>query len=452
MKARTYITILISALILASFGASASSEPESAADGSAGQSTVAVEPLDLSTLFNTAFELSPRIAQARAQWQAADQTAPIVSAWPDPSLQFKWFPGTGSYEAELMQMIPNPRESSLRGSLASNQAEIARLDYEKTVRDVLIDIKISYYELGYIARAEKIASINRDFLNQLVQESQAKYAEGSIGLSEMSAAESRAAQAEYEVGLLTERLFSEQANMRSLLGLSPGTVIGDAELPDAAPVDLDLNRLRELVKANSQELAIAGLTVDGATTNWNLAKAQNAPDFSVGLMYESMAGSAMPAGETDPTMATSSRDNNIAVTFGVTIPIWSGKNNARTAQADAAAEASQAGLEQATNAALADTDRLYWQIVNQQRLVELYRDTLIPQALQAADLAQTWFDSGEIAFSELIEDRLVVRNFQLAGARAEADYLNSLAQLERLIGAPLDSSSQAAGTSSEVAQ
>jgi outer membrane protein TolC len=164
-----------------------------------------------------------------------------------------------------------------------------------------------------------------------------------------------------------------------------------------------------------------------------------------------MSSSAMPAGETDPTMATSSRENNLAVIFGFTIPIWSGKNSARAAQADAQADASQAGLEQATNSALADADRLYWQIVNQQRLVELYRDTLIPQALQAADLAQTWFDAEEISFSELIEDRLVVQNFQLAGARAEADYLSSLAQLERLIGAPLDSSTQV-NTPPEVAQ
>jgi outer membrane protein TolC len=82
----------------------------------------------------------------------------------------------------------------------------------------------------------------------------------------------------------------------------------------------------------------------------------------------------------------------------------------------------------------------------------LYHDTLIPQATQAADLAQTWYESGTNSFTDLIESRLVLENFQLAGTRAQADYLIALAELQRLTGAPIEGAGNANPESQEATQ
>jgi hypothetical protein len=66
--------------------------------------------------------------------------------------------------------------------------------------------------------------------------------------------------------------------------------------------------------------------------------------------------------------------------------------------------------------------------------VELYRNVLLPEAISAADLSQTWYEGEQINFSGLIESRMVVQNFQLATVRAEADYLVELIELQRLTG------------------
>jgi outer membrane protein, heavy metal efflux system len=385
----------------------------------------------------TAFETSPLIAAARANWQATLELYPQATSWPDPTADFKWVTETGSYEAQIMQMIPNPRQTNLQGDIVLTNSEIARLSYEKTVRDVMVDVMQSYYELGYLNRAIRIAQENQDFFQQIVDVANLGYAQNTVALSEKSAAESRLAQSNYEFLLLQEQLYTEQASMRSLLGATPDIDIPDVILPDADTVQLDLDQVRAQVGENRQELAIAGLSVEAATDNVSLSRAMANPDFSLGLMYESMAGAPMATDEMGNPVG-SSRDNTLAIMFGVTIPLWGGKNHARVAQAQAQLEAAQADQARLTNEATASADRIYYQIQNLSRLVELYRDSLIPQANLATDLAQTWYESGESSFNDLVESRLVLGNFELAGSRAQADYLIALAELQRLAGVPVE--------------
>ena len=405
----------------------------------------------LSDLITLAFNNNPSITIARSNWQAAVDEYPQATSWPDPSADFKWFLDSGNYEAQLMQMIPNPRQTSIKGSLALSWSEIARLNYEKTVRDVIVDVMRSYYELGYLERAAQIARENNELFAQVVEVANLDYAQGAIGASEKAVAESRLAQSSYELLLLQEQLYTEQANMRSLLGVSPEDHIGTADLPSADPVDLDLEQIRTQTRENRLELLMAGISVDTASDNVSLAQALASPDFSLGVMYESMAGAPMGIDEMGDPLP-SSRENNVALMFGITIPIWGGKNSSRIAQAEAQLDAVEADQARQVNQAMASADRIYYQIQNLSRLIELYQGTLIPQASQAVNLAQTWYESGESSFNDLIESRLVLGDFQLAGARAQADYLIALAELQRLTGVPVGNTETPVEEAPEVAQ
>ncbi len=50
------------------------------------------------------------------------------------------------------------------------------------------------------------------------------------------------------------------------------------------------------------------------------------------------------------------------------------------------------------------------------------------------EIAETWFQQGQSSFSDFIEAQSVWYNFQLALARARADYGKNLARLERYVG------------------
>jgi outer membrane protein TolC len=76
----------------------------------------------------------------------------------------------------------------------------------------------------------------------------------------------------------------------------------------------------------------------------------------------------------------------------------------------------------------------YFRLENARRLVELYRNDLLPQAAKTLEIAETWFQEGQSSFSDFVEAQAVWYNFQLALARAQADYGKHWIGLERLVG------------------
>jgi outer membrane protein TolC len=114
-------------------------------------------------------------------------------------------------------------------------------------------------------------------------------------------------------------------------------------------------------------------------------------------------------------------------------------------------DASRAALEKAkamtvvqTNETLAAVRETWFRLQTAERLIILYREQLIPQALKAMKTAETWFRQGEGSFSDATETESVWYNFQLALARADADYGKYLARLEALAGRHLTEKDPAA--------
>ena len=50
------------------------------------------------------------------------------------------------------------------------------------------------------------------------------------------------------------------------------------------------------------------------------------------------------------------------------------------------------------------------------------------------EIAETWYREGQASFSDFVETQAVYYNFQLALARANADYGKVLASLEQVVG------------------
>jgi cobalt-zinc-cadmium efflux system outer membrane protein len=394
----------------------------------------------LKNLLTKAYENNPSIAAARSEWLANVEMYPQLKSLPDPNLTLtKPLDGSNTYELELMQMVPNFRYLDLQGKRALNMSDMARIGFEITVRDVLIDVMKSYYELGYLNRATAISTTNRDLFAQLVELGKLRNAKGEIGASELMQAESRLAQSEYELLLLDQLKEAEKASMRKLLGVGSDYQLGDAILPEAAIIPLDLGLLRKSVTENNQELLVSKLSIDLGNTDLSLARSMRIPDLTLGLMYGKMNTTTGTDAMGDPVTMS---DDEYKVILGLNLPIWGGKNKAMVNEAREKRNAADESYKNQLNTAIEETDRLYWKIINLERLVVLYRDTLVPQAQNASQMAQTLYEQGATEFSELLETRMVVGNFEIASVRAQADYLKALADLSRLTGTPVSENEQ----------
>jgi outer membrane protein TolC len=93
--------------------------------------------------------------------------------------------------------------------------------------------------------------------------------------------------------------------------------------------------------------------------------------------------------------------------------------------------------------------QLFFRLANSRRLIELYKNDLLPQTTRSMEIAETWYREGEASFSDFVETQAVYYNFQLSLAKARADYGKYLARLEQLVGQTITKTS---GTNKEKPQ
>ncbi|RMG85042.1 MAG: TolC family protein, partial [Candidatus Dadabacteria bacterium] len=257
------------------------------------------------------------------------------------------------------------------------------------------------------------------------------HAEDRAAFVDVAKAQSQRAQLEYDALLLEELEATERARLNALLNRPSDAEIGPLPEAPVEPLAYTLDEIHRLAAERQEEIRIAEAKVEKARARMDLARYESLPNFKVGLFY---------AGIGDPDVSMEPEDagrDAVGVQFGLTVPLWLGKNAGRTGAARAELERARA----LKTARINDTDAmirsLYFRLKNAERLVTLYRDELLPQAAQSLEVAETWFREGEGSFSDFIETQSVFYNFQLSLARAEADYGKFLARLERLTATSL---------------
>ncbi len=154
-----------------------------------------------------------------------------------------------------------------------------------------------------------------------------------------------------------------------------------------------------------------------------LAEKQYYPDFRVSFKWFENNGISL--------------DQGVGVFFGINVPIWFDKNRARVSEAQNNLRALEFEKKEMENHAFAEINKIYFKIQNSSRLVRLYKESLIPQALQSLEIAETWYKQNKGSFAGLLEARSIWLNFQLAYQRAQADYFQDIARAEKLIGGNL---------------
>jgi outer membrane protein TolC len=392
----------------------------------------------VSDLVAYAYRANPSIQVAREAWKAVVERYRVATALPDPQLMFSYFPepietrlGPQDWNVSLSQAIPFPMKLVKVGDLVEMDARIARLGLDKAVRDVIVRVLESYHELLYIQSAKKVTAQNRDLLGHLRKVAETSYAQDRAMFLDVLKAQSQSAQLQYDALLLEELEQTEKTQVNALLNRSPEAEIGPLVHQPARSVVYDLEAIYQLANQYQEEIQIAEAQIEKAQDKIDLARYEILPDFKLGVFY---AGIGKPDVPTPPPDAG---DDALGVQFGLSIPLWLGKNAGRLGQARAEARKARAMKMSRVNDTFAQIRNLYFRLRNAERLIQLYRDELLPQASESLEIAETWFREKEGSFSDFVETQSIYYNFQLSLVRARADYEKFLARLERLVGRSL---------------
>jgi outer membrane protein TolC len=385
----------------------------------------------LSDLLEYAYRASPMIRAGREDWREALSLQRVKTAYPDPQVTFTYWPETiasdlnnRKYQAMISQTFPFPGKLGAAGKAALAEAQVRQIELDRTVRDIGTAVRESFFELSYIQSAVKIAAQTQALLAQLTTISETAAAQNRAALIDIMKAKSQAAQSAYDVLLLSELQKTEITRLNSLLNRPPDAPLGAMVAEAIRPVVYSLEEIFSFAEINREEIRMAKAAIEKSSAELSVARYDTYPEFMIGVLFESTA----------LNNSNKSRDNMTGVQFGMTLPLWWGKNTGRRDASSAALENAKAMRQVQTNETLAAVRETWFRFQNAERLVILYRDQLVPQSLKAMKTAETWFREKEGSFSDTIETESVWYNFQLALARANADYGKYLARLEALAG------------------
>ena len=432
------LVVIGSVLVLR--GAHGMTEKASTPEQTTDVTTLFAETLELPRLIQVAVARSPKVKAAKAQWLATIEQYPQVTALPDPMFMYGYYArsvetrvGPQRHRISFSQSFPYPGTLDAAGEVVKKAIEIERVKHEQVIRDLIVELKLSYHELAYLQRAVELTQQNYELITSILTIATARYAEGKATLNDVLKAQSQLAQLEYDLVLLAELQRVEHANINGILSIPSSTLLGGTIAVPYAPLDVILADVEKQALSKRQELRIAALNVEKTTEKIALAELQTKPMLKFDLM-------AIETGKALMIDAPDSGKDPFTIGFGVTVPWSSLKNNSKVREAQQNREASTANklvLEDETKVALR---KIYFRLENARRLVELYETTLIPQAGAAIEVAEEWHQEGPKSIAGFLETQSVWLNFNLARLRAIADYQQNLARLEQLVGGKVDDS------------
>ncbi|RMF75683.1 MAG: TolC family protein [Acidobacteria bacterium] len=384
----------------------------------------------------------PRLVAARARARAAAERPAKARSLPDPQLATSLFlvppetrVGPQRLTLGLSQAVPWRGKLAARGRAAARAAERAAREADRLALDLVTRARSLLVRIGYLDRAIGIVDEDLATLQGFEALARARYAAG-IGLAQAAVK----VQAEITRDR-TRRLALEQERAALVAELNalrdrPGTsaVPATAE-PVVRALAADPAKLRAQALSRLPEVAAADAGVAEAGERLRLARLEYRPDFRFGLGWTFVDRRQDAAGRLVPP-----EDNGqdaLALTFGLTIPLWRERLAAGVREAGAV----RAARGERRRDVVLEIDRRLDDLLARVPLVRdqwrLFRDVLTPQAEESLNSARAAYETGRLEMLDLLDAERVLLEVRLGAIRAATDWRLLVIELERTVARPL---------------
>jgi cobalt-zinc-cadmium efflux system outer membrane protein len=395
------------------------------------------EPAKLADLLAEAERNNPQIQAARHGWQSALQIPTQVSTLPDPQIVLQHvsvgsprpFAGYSNSDFAYVglgfsQDIPYPGKLRLRGEIARKDADVTQQRYESVRRAVLAALKLSYFQLAYLAKRQAILEGNGQLLHQVEQAAEARYRSGMGNQQDVLQAQLERTKLLRVITMNQLEAGKVQAVINQLLNRtqsSPG--IATTELSESTAA-YTYDQLLAAAKANNPDIAGAQKMVERQGLQVDLAKKDFYPDFNFQYMWQ----------RTDPTQFRS----YYVVTLGVRLPIYRGRRQQpELAQAEADQNRAKSEYEMQSQQIAFQLRQQFLGAEKSAELLKIYREGLIPQARAELQAGLAAYQSNRQDFQALLASFLDVLKLDEEHSQTLSEHETSLAQIEELTGLSL---------------
>lgn len=395
----------------------------------------------LAAYIEEALENNPGIRQRFAEYRAALQGIPQVTALPDPTLmlgQFLRTPetrvGPQTTSLSLQQRLPWFGRLDEQGKVAAKEAAWRAEQVAAARADVVRRVRLTYYDLAFVDASIELTNEELDLLGHFEDLAQARYSQG-VGLQQ-AVIKLQAEITRYQNRLeqLAARRVDAESALNSLLDRPAATSLPPTPQIERPGTDLDLEVLYEAANRQSPEMKAAFLRIEQQEKRIDVARKEYWPDFTVGVGFTNVLGRRDPAGVAAPPSANGKNIWN--VTVGVNLPIGRRKRDAAVLAATESLIASKEAYHDQWNRLEAAIRSTAFRLETLEDQISLFEQTLLPQAEQSLRASEAAYSTGEISVLELLDSERVLLDVRMGLAQMTSEYMKTLAEMERAVGMP----------------
>jgi outer membrane protein TolC len=387
-------------------------------------------------LIQEALENNPGLEAAVQRVHSAEKVIPQAGALPDPqftlgllnlpvnSFAFDQEPMTGKLIG-IMQKFPFPGKQGLAKEMAEFEATAVKYQQEEVRNRIVQMVKGVYYNLYAIDRALETVQKNQALMEQFIRIAETKYATGTGLQQDVLRAQVEHSKLEDDLIMWQQKRRAAIARLNALLNRpidnSFALTARELHVPEsltfATPVEA-LEQQRPLLLAWKEKIQKVEASV-------KLARRDYWPNFAVGASYR----------QRDNLSNGAVMHDFFSATLSINIPLFfKRKQGAKVSEKELALSAIQAQYKNVFIGVLSDLESIKAEMERNRKRVELYKGGILIQAQQSLESAQAGYQVGKVDFLTLINNWMMLQNYELQYFFAMADFHKALANYELTMG------------------
>ncbi|MEW5842751.1 MAG: TolC family protein [Bacteroidota bacterium] len=387
----------------------------------------------LDTLVTEALQYNPQLKSASQYALAQRQRVNQVSSWDPPQIGIEFYqtpissfpnPLKDGMETDysIQQMFPFPGKLSAMGNAAESNANMYQSQFKALERKIIKDVKTAYYEYYLVERKISLNKENQDLLRNFIEIANKQYQVGMGKQPDIIRAQTELSTLINEGINLNKEKVSVAAMLNTLLNKPVNSPLKDVtEIYSDIP-KWTFEQLSNLSYDTRNELKAMKYNIEMNKSELHASKLEYYPDIMARLMYKNMIGTS---------------NDFWSAMVGISIPLapWSqSKFTSKVEENELNIKSAEEQYANMKNMVSYDVQDALVKIESNRNLVELYKDTSIPQAQQTLESTTAAYQTGKTEFLMLIDAYRMLLMVKLDYYMSVMNFMDSQAALEQAVG------------------
>ena len=376
---------------------------------------------------------NPELTAMQHDVEAAEARVQPAGALPDPTFSVEWrdIPNdsdftlapsrVGSMKYTVAQTLPlgGKRESKQRVAEAEvEKAHRQRLTLSTTLRAKLATAFIQRYQAQ---QNEVLLKEELMFLHEVEQVAQIRHANGLTPQQDALKAQIEQTTLKAELIMAATEQQQARAKLNALLGRPANAPLADPKTLPSLPTPAALADLESRMLGTNPELLTQSAAITAAQQNQGLVKANRYPDLTVGIS----------------PIQVGNRLADWEIMLSINIPLQQTSRRSQEREAAEMLSAAQIRQDAIANQLQGDLQEQLAGLDAARQQEALIRTSLLPQADLTFQAALASYQTGRVDFTTLLDAQRQMRRARFGQLKALLEQYLRLAEIERLVGAPL---------------